>query len=100
MNITPATKPGAKRAPRKGQAPLLSELLVWGLYRRRITGRCLSRLSGVDQAIISRLLSGKRRNPMPDTAKKIGDVLGIDWPVILEAARRSRAVYSSFPVGG
>lgn len=99
MTITHAPKPGAKRAPKKGKDPLLSDLLAWGLHRRRMSGRDLSRRSGINQSIVSRLLSGKRCNPMPETAEKLGVVLGIKWPVILEAARRSRSAQSIFPVG-
>jgi transcriptional regulator with XRE-family HTH domain len=81
-----------KKAARKGRNPSLSQLLKWAMEKKKLSGKRLSKLAGLDQAIVSRLVSGARSNPMPETIEGLAKALDLPLSELWDARRVSRAI--------
>lgn len=92
MSTATAPKRLSIQRVNKGSNPSLSTLLMWGMHRRRLSGNALATLAGIDQSIVSRLVSGRRINPMPETVDSLSWALDIPVVKIWDAQRVSRAL--------
>lgn len=95
MSTAAACPRPLKRTVRKGRNPSLSTLLAWAMEQRGLSGNRLAAAAGINQAIVSRLVSGRRVCPSPETVESLASVLKIKPSVIYAARRHSKALRDS-----
>jgi transcriptional regulator with XRE-family HTH domain len=95
--MSTATMPARplRLALRKGRNPCLSTLIAWGMERQGLSGNQLAHLAGINQAIVSRLVSGRRVCPSPETVEALAAVLKIKQSDLYAARRQSKALRDS-----
>jgi transcriptional regulator with XRE-family HTH domain len=92
MSMTKTSRKPTIRSIKKGKSPSLSHLLAWGMQRAGLTGNKLAQRAGLNQAIVSRLVSGRRCNPMPETVEALAEALDIPASEIWAARRVSKGM--------
>lgn len=92
MSTTAALSKKPAKAARKGRNPSLSSLLLWAMQRRGFSGNALAKRCGINQAIVSRLVSGRRVCPSPETIEALSSALGLSIVELHAARRQSKAL--------
>jgi transcriptional regulator with XRE-family HTH domain len=92
MSTAQSSKRHPTKAARKGRNPSLSALVRWAMERQGMSGNQLAQHAGLNQSIVSRLVSGRRSNAMPETLEALSLALDLPMSQLWAARRVSRSL--------